>query len=295
MITAYDWVSFWKTDVTDSHCKRQKIFGVVAIALGGALPIAFFVTACSIAPSKPPQLTTSKVHAAQTQQRQDTQLPVKLENPTFSVPAKYQGKTVYKGQPSNNEKVIALTIDDGPWQNTTVEMLDILKENNVKATFFWVGQALQQHPELAKQEIAEGHAIGNHTWHHWYKRMDEATAKSEIERTADLMYKTTGVKTSLFRPPGGILNNGLADVAKSQKYAVVMWSQTSADTDPHAKYQVFVKNVLRDAKPGGIVLMHDGGGDRQRTVQALPQIISGLKQQGYRFVTVPELLKESRG
>ena len=106
--------------------------------------------------------------------------------------------------------------------------------------------------------------------------MDEATAKSEIERTADFMYKTTVVKTSLFRPLGGILNNRFADVAKSQKYAVVMWSQTSADTDPHAKYQVFVKNVLRDAKPGGIVLMHDCGGDRQRTVQALPQIISGL-------------------
>ena len=99
----------------------------------------------------------------------------------------------------------------------------------------------------------------------------------------------------MFRPPGGVLNNGLAAYAKSQKYAVIMWSQTSADTDPHAKYQVFVKNVLRDAKPGGIVLMHDGGADRQRTVQALPQIISGLKQQGYRFVTVPELLNGSGG
>ena len=75
-------------------------------------------------------------------------------------------------------------------QNTTVQMLDILKENNVKATFFWVGQALEQHPELAKQEVAQGHAVGNHTWHHWYKRMDEATAKSEIERTADFMYRT---------------------------------------------------------------------------------------------------------
>jgi peptidoglycan/xylan/chitin deacetylase (PgdA/CDA1 family) len=70
-----------------------------------------------------------------------------------------------------------------------------------------------------------------------------------------------------------------------------MWSVTSADTDPRAKYQVFVKNVIRDAKPGAIVLMHDGGGNRYRTVKALPEIISGLKQQGYRFVTVPELLE----
>lgn len=112
--------------------------------------------------------------------------------------------------PRNNEKVIALGIDDGPWPKTTLEMLDILKQNDVKVTFFWVGQALQANPDLAKREVGEGHAIGNHTWHHWYRRMDEATAKSEIDRTADLIYKTTGVKTALFRPPGGFLNNGLA-------------------------------------------------------------------------------------
>ncbi|WP_392536041.1 polysaccharide deacetylase family protein [Nostoc sp. C117] len=214
-----------------------------------------------------------------------------VENLTFSVPIKYQGKTVYHVQPNNSEKVIALTIDDGPWKNTTSQVLDILKENQIKVTFFWVGQELQQYPDLAKREVAEGHAVGNHTWHHWYRQMDEATARNEIERTANLIYKTTGVKTYLFRPPGGFLNNGLAAYAKSQKNAVVMWSLTSADTDPHAKPQAFVNNVLKGAKPGAIVLMHDGGGNHQRTVEALPQIISGLKQQGYRFVTVPELLK----
>ncbi|MEH2438218.1 MAG: polysaccharide deacetylase family protein [Nostoc sp.] len=239
----------------------------------------------------------SKIHIGQVQAHPaksqiNAQLPpAKVENPTFTVPAKFQGKTVYQVHPRNNEKVIALGIDDGPWPKTTLEMLDILKQNDVKVTFFWVGQALQVNPDLAKQEVAEGHAIGNHTWHHWYRRMDEATAKSEIDRTADLIYKTTGVKTALFRPPGGFLNNGLAAYAKSQKDAVIMWSLTSADTDPHAKPQAFVNNVLKGAKPGSIVLMHDGGGDRQRTVQALPQIISGLKQQGYRFVTIPELLK----
>jgi peptidoglycan/xylan/chitin deacetylase (PgdA/CDA1 family) len=77
-------------------------------------------------------------------------------------------------------------------------MLDILKANNVKATFFWVGNAVQANPEIAKRVVAEGHAIGNHTWHHWYKRMDEATAKKEIERTSEIIYKTIGVKTTLF-------------------------------------------------------------------------------------------------
>lgn len=266
------------------------------------LGIALSVTACSITSSISPQLQTddltSQLNALPVPQPEldsqvntQSQSSAKLENLTFSLPATFQGKVIDHVQPSNNEKVIALTIDDGPWPNTTLQMLDILKQNDVKATFFWVGQALQANPEIAKRVVAEGHAIGNHTWHHWYRRMDQATAKSEIERTNELIYKTTGVKTTLFRPPGGVLNNGLAAYAKSQKYAVVMWSQTSADTDPRAKSQVFVKNVLRDAKPGSIVLMHDGGGDRQRTVQALPEIISKLKQQGYRFVTVPELME----
>ena len=287
-------MSFWTPDVTDNHHLRQRIISGFAIA--------FSVTACSFTPGITSQLKTHKlptqldtVQVTQknltSQINSQSQSPAKVEKLNFTVPATFQGTTIYHVQPNNNEKVIALTIDDGPWPNTTLQMLDILKQNDVKATFFWVGQALQANPEIAKQVVAQGHAIGNHTWHHWYRRMDAATAKSEIERTNELIYKTTGVKTTLFRPPGGVLNNGLAAYAKSQKYSVVMWSQTSADTDPRAKSQVFVKNVLRDAKPGSIVLMHDGGGDRQRTVQALPEIISRLKQQGYRFVTVPELLE----
>ena len=256
--------------------------------------IAFSLIACNNNEIKPQLKTNSealKVAIPTNQINPKSQSPAKVENLNFTVPAKYQAKTVYKVEPSNKEKVIALTIDDGPWPKTTAEMLDILKQNQVKATFFWVGSALQENPEIGKRVVAEGHAIGNHTWHHWYRKMDEATAKSEIEKTNELIYQTTGVKTSFFRPPGGYLNNGLATYAKSQKNSVVMWSVTSADTDPRAKYQVFVKNVLRDAKPGAIVLMHDGGGNRERTVKALPAIISGLKQQGYRFVTVPELLE----
>ena len=271
---------------TNNHNKRLKVIAIAAIALS--------FTACTNIPN-PRQLKTNseplKVAILTNQINPKSQLLTKVENLDFTVPAKYQAKTIYKVEPSNKEKVIALTIDDGPWPKTTAEMLDILKRNNIKATFFWVGSALQENPEIAKRVVAEGHAIGNHTWHHWYRKMDEATAKSEIEKTNELIYKTTGVKTSFFRPPGGYLNNGLAAYAKSQKNSVVMWSVTSADTDPRAKYQVFVKNVIRDAKPGAIVLMHDGGGNRERTVKALPAIVSGLKQQGYRFVTVPELLE----
>ncbi|MGM3308280.1 polysaccharide deacetylase family protein [Anabaena sp. WFMT] len=271
---------------TNNYKKTIKIFAVVTIVLS--------LTACTSNPNTPQLKTSSEavgVSIPENKANTKSQPTAKIENLNFTVPAKFQGKTVYKIEPKHNEKVIALTIDDGPWPKTTVEMLDIFQQNDVKATFFWVGNSLQANPEIAQRVVAEGHAIGNHTWNHLYKRMDAATAKNEIEKTNELIYQITGVKTSIFRPPGGYLNNGLAAYAKSQKNSVVMWSVTSADTDPRAKYQVFVKNILRDAKPGAIVLMHDGGGNRERTVKALPEIITGLKQQGYRFVTIPELLE----
>lgn len=207
------------------------------------------------------------------------------------IPKAFQGQTIYQAKLNPNNKVIALTFDDGPGPKNTAQVLEILKKNNIKATFFMVGMMVKNFPQVAKQVAADGHVIGNHTWHHWYRRMDVATAASEINRTADIIYKTTGVKTTLFRPPGGFLHNGLVDYAKSQKYAVMMWSDESSDTQRREQPSTLIKNVLKGVKPGAIVLMHDGGGNRSRTVQALPQIISNLKAQGYKFVTIPELLE----
>jgi peptidoglycan-N-acetylglucosamine deacetylase len=213
-------------------------------------------------------------------------------NQMNEVPKEFQGTIIYEAKLKANDKVIALTFDDGPSPKNTVQILEILKKNQIKATFFMVGEMVKYFPEVAKQVADDGQVIGNHTWHHWYRHLDSATAASEINRTADIIYKTTGVKTTLFRPPGGFLNNGLADYAKSEKYAVMMWSEESGDAQRRSpQVPTMVKNVLKNTKPGGIVLMHDGGGNRSRSVQALPQIINDLKAQGYRFVTIPELLQ----
>jgi len=209
---------------------------------------------------------------------------------SYPVPSRFQGAMIRAAELTQGEKVIALTFDDGPWPETTEQVLDILKSNNIKGTFFVVGQNLKNYPELGKQIVAQGHVIANHTWHHWYHFFNQQAAAFEIDRTTDLIYQVTGVKTNLFRPPGGILHNGLVAYAKGQKYTVVMWSADSIDYKSPSVPKL-INNVIKDSKPGGIVLMHDGGGNRSRTVQALPEIISNFRKQGYRFVTIPELLE----
>jgi peptidoglycan/xylan/chitin deacetylase (PgdA/CDA1 family) len=206
------------------------------------------------------------------------------------VPSNFQGIVISEAKLPPEKKVIALTFDDGPWPNTTAKVLDILKKNRIKSTFFVVGQNVKNYPDLTKQIVADGHIIANHTWHHWYHNMNAQAAAYEVANTGDIIYQTTGVRTRLFRPPGGIMNNGVAAYAKNNKYAVIMWSADSMDYSRPAVPRL-MNNIFREAKPGGIVLMHDGGGDRSHTVKALPEIISRFRKQGYEFVTVPELLE----
>jgi len=215
---------------------------------------------------------------------------------TYSVPSQFQGKILQSAQLKLAKDAVALTFDDGPWDVTTAQVLEILAQANAKATFFWVGQAMQAQPEMAQRVVNAGHAIGNNTWHHRYKSMSPEEAASEIDTAAQIFREATGIETKLFRPPGGILDNGLVDYAISKGMTIVTWSVTSADTDSTSGWQSYANNVLSAIKPGGIVLMHDGGGDRSQTVKALPTIIQGLKDRGYRLVTVPELFRlESDG
>ncbi len=214
----------------------------------------------------------------------------------FSVPVPFQGKTLREVKVEGNQKVIALTFDDGPWSPTTSQILKVLEEYEVEATFFVVGKQVQKYPQILQQIVAGGHAIGNHTWSHQYDPYSESAAARELNDTAALIYETTGVKTALFRPPAGILNNGLAAYARQEQYAVVMWSADSKDWRyRNTTAKSIADNVLESVQPGGIVLLHDGGGDRADTVEALPQIITALKKHGYQFVTVPELLEMGSG
>ena len=233
-----------------------------------------------------------KVAAAVEEQVEDAEKAIAiLEEKQFSffIPTQFQGTTVSNAKLSSKQKAIALTFDDGPWPETTLQILDILNKNDIKATFFWVGRYLNAFPELGKKVAVAGHAIGNHTWNHQYFKYSEDAAAKEIDRTSSLIEEVTGIDVTMFRPPGGILTNGLAAYAQKKKYTVVMWSVDSLDW--RNSMQSLKDNVLRQASSGGIVLMHDGGGNRSKTVEALPNIIAELRKQGYKFVTVPELLQ----
>jgi peptidoglycan-N-acetylglucosamine deacetylase len=218
------------------------------------------------------------------------QQQAQIKGLSYSVPPSFQGATIDSAKLTPEQKVIALTFDDGPWPESTAQVLDILKQNQIKGTFFVIGQNVKNYPDLLKREIAEGHVVGNHTWHHWYQFLNPQAAAYEIDHTADLIYQVTGIKTNLFRPPGGIMHNGVAAYARNSKYAIILWSSDSVDYSRPAVPKL-INNVFKAAKPGGIVLMHDGGGNRSKTVQALPEIIANFRKQGYRFVTIPELLE----
>lgn len=232
---------------------------------------------------KPPKPTKTPPSPSPTPTPKPPQHPL-----VFAPPAPFRGQIVYQAS-INNSKVIALTFDDGPSPDT-LKILEVLQKHQAVATFFCLGKNLREFPEIAKRVVQAGNAIGNHTWHHYYHNVTEKTASDEIDNTGVHIYRSTSAKSFLFRPPGGRLNNGFADYAKKKNYVVVMWSIDPKDfLQPPAS--AIARSVLSQAKTGAIVLLHDGGGDRQETIKALSAIIPKLKQQGYRFVTVPQLLE----
>ncbi len=187
-------------------------------------------------------------------------------------------------------KEVALTFDDGPTPYTA-EILDVLRERKVKATFFLCGAAAEANPELARRIRAEGHAIGNHTYSHPYLHMMSREAiASEIDRTQDVLERVTGERPTMFRPPFGVRWFPLWPVLEERKLEMVLWTARGRDgsLDP----AVIEKDVLGRLEPGGILLLHDGDeakpaarqGDRRATVKALPAIIDGARAAGYSFV-----------
>jgi chitin deacetylase len=207
------------------------------------------------------------------------------------------GKVYVKGFPGE-EKAIALSFDDGPNEPYTSEVLKILDENGVKATFFLIGENAEFYSETVKRIVRAGHIIGNHTYSHTYRLPFEgfAAIRKEIDQTEEVLYRLTGLRTDLFRPPHGLRTPWFIKDVKELNYKVITWTDMTNDYNGKTLPEDIVRRILSKAKPGGIIDLHDGkdtvhGVDRSNTVKALPIIIARLKEEGYTFVTLPDLLR----
>lgn len=194
------------------------------------------------------------------------------------------------------EKLVALTFDDGPNEPATGTILDTLKRYNVRATFFLVGTNAEYYPATARRIAAEGHVIGNHTYRHSrFDLSDQADIAKDITAGARAISATAGVKTRWFRPPFGINGKGLDKLCTENGYAIAGWSLDANDWNPHPTSDI-VKHIVSHVTSGDIILLHDGresqhGVNRQTTVEAVPLIIERLQKAGYKFVTLPELYR----
>ena len=190
-------------------------------------------------------------------------------------------------------RLIALTFDDGPGP-ITPELLDELKRLRTPATFFQVGQQVRQAPDLAREETHRPFASGSHTASH--ARLSElgpAAQEAEITQGAAPIRELAGRSPRMFRPPYGAYDDATLRILRREKTLMVLWTYSAYDwKHPDADY--IARRVIRLARPGAIVLMHDAGGfTRAPTLRALPRIVRGLRQKGYRLVTVPRMLRDA--
>jgi peptidoglycan/xylan/chitin deacetylase (PgdA/CDA1 family) len=195
------------------------------------------------------------------------------------------------------EKVVALTYDDGPHPVYTPQILSILRKYRVKATFFMIGKNMDKYPEIVRRVVADGHAIGNHTYTHPsdINADSRAQAKGEMEACEKTIERLTGRRSYLFRPPKGFMDEIVYSAAKRMGYRTILWT-VCADNHTAPTPRLMADRVLSQVRPGAIVLIHDGYLPiRWKDVRATPLIIEGLRREGYRFVTIPELLRFENG
>lgn len=189
-----------------------------------------------------------------------------------------------------NDKVVALTFDDGPHPSNTEKLLDVLKDNDVVATFFMVGENAAEYPDIVKRAYEEGNEIGTHSWNHAsnYLKWSHDEVMDQITRANDAIQEATGLRSIIDRPPEGAMNQDVADgIGRAQ----ILWDVDPNDWKPaNRDPDIVYDNVINggELRDGSIILSHD---IRETTVDAYDRIIKELKNQGYKLVTVTQLMQ----
>jgi len=196
--------------------------------------------------------------------------------------------------PEAERRWIALTFDDGPDGKYTPAILDILKEKEATATFFLVGTQVEKYPKVAKRIVEEGHTIGNHSWSHRNLSSLKAEAlDDQVKRTQEAIADATGVEPALMRAPYGALSDDFLNYLHEQSLQHIYWTVDPRDWDGTSVADMR-SNIMKHAKPGGIILLHSFGGRKNaldHTLKLLPLIIDDLRKEGYEFTTVDRMIE----
>lgn len=199
----------------------------------------------------------------------------------FDIGSQFFMKTYWKGEPGK----IAITFDDGPHAEHTPRVLDVLREANVKGTFFCTGENASANPLLLKEMVEAGHVVGNHTQKHAYV-FNKAAARRQLTEGQDSIAEVIGKKPRYFRPPFGVMTPEIASVVKENGSVVVGWDLRSRDGTTHSK-EAIVNRVKGRLKSSSILLFHD---TNPVTAEALQEVIHLCKQSGMEIVSLPELI-----
>ena len=210
--------------------------------------------------------------------------------------AQWYGGT-FTGLPRGSKK-IALTFDDGPNDPCTMQLLEVLAKHGVRATFFMMGSYVARRPDIAREVVKAGHAVGNHTSTHPLLTFKSAAEiKVQLQNCERTLENAVGAHSKLFRPPFGGRRPAVLRIARSLGLDPVMWTVTGYDWDAPSAESI-EKKIAKQIRGGDVILLHDGGhkafgADRSRTVTATDRIIARYKTEGYRFVTIPQMMEEA--
>ena len=188
---------------------------------------------------------------------------------------------------------MALTFDDGPEPLNTPRLLDLLASRGVRATFFCVGQRVARHPELARRIAAEGHLVENHSYLHssWMNLFSVERLRADLTQAQEEIARVTGRRPTFFRPPSFLTNPRVFRVVRELNLTVAAARRLGLDRQPNSAERIAAR-VLRGVRPGGIILLHDGGASPETLTAAVTEIIEHFQTQGYCLVSLDELLKD---
>lgn len=235
-----------------------------------------------------PSPTATRVPAVRSATATPATTPLARPSPVPQPTGAVTSRLIYGGS-NTKRKWIALTLDVEASPAPLPSILETLKEKNVRATFFILGQFAKAHPDLIERIVDDGHEIGNHSWSHPdFRTLKREQMIEELRKTEEVVKEITGRSTKpYFRPPYSYRNQLSINVAGEEGYLTVVWTTETYDWKQGATAQTMIESVLKEARPGGIVVLHTS---KARDAQSLPGIIDGLRAEGYTLVTVSEVL-----